>query len=96
MSYYNSYYDQPYYNNFFNGMGLIFGTLIASNVLTRCPIFINKFTELYIIGLSGSFYYTVYLAYNNKYRNRFRDDFKNSFFITMCGSLVYHHFNYNS
>lgn len=90
-------YHEPYgYSNFFRGMGLIIGSIIASSVLTVCPIFINKFTEIYIIGQSLSFYYTVYLCIRYNYRNRFWIDFKNSFFMTMCGSLIYYHFNYNS
>jgi len=90
------YYNQPNHNNFFDGLGIIIGTATAANILRYCPLYVNNFTEIYVIGLSASFYYTVYISYNNKYRNTFLSDFKNSLFITMCGSLVYHHLNYNS
>ncbi len=86
------YYNQSSgYSNFFGGLGLVLGPLIASNFLTICPKYINKFAEIYIIGLSVSFMYTSYLSVNNKYLNSFCSDFKNSFFITMCGSLIYFH-----
>ncbi len=93
MSYCNLYYgnDEPYYSNFFRGFGLVLGPLIASNLLVYCPQFSNKFSEIYIIGISTSFIYTSYLNINNKYPNKFWNDFKNSFFITMVGSLLYFH-----
>ena len=95
MLYSNLYYgNEPSgYSKFFRGFGLVLGPFVASHFLTICPKYINKFPEIYIIGLSASFYYTVYLCINNNYRNRFWDDFKNSFFITMCGSLIYTHSN---
>ncbi len=94
MSHCNLYYEPYGYSNFFRGMGLIVGSIIASNILTVCPKYNNKFSELFIIGVAFSFNYTLYLIVNNKYRNTFWNDLKNSFFITMCGSLVYYHNNY--
>ena len=93
MLYCNIYYknNTPSYHNFFRGFGLVVGTFIASNVLTNCPKYIDKFAEIYMIGLSISFMYTLYLSVNNKYHNSFWSDFKNSFFITMFGSLIYFH-----
>ena len=79
------------YSNFFRGFGLVLGPLIAANLLVYCPQFSNKFSEIYIIGVSTSIMYTSYLNINNKYLNKFWNDLKNSFFITMCGSLVYFH-----
>jgi hypothetical protein len=86
------YYSQPSgYSNYFRGIGLIVGTLVASNALTMCPKYINKYSEIYMIGFSSTIIYSIYLFKNNKYRNTFWNDFKNSFFITMCGSLIYTH-----
>ncbi len=86
------YYNQTHgYSDFFRGFGLVMGPLVASNLLCYCPEFLNKFVEIYIIGQSLSFYYTVYLCIRYNYQNRFWEDFKNSFFITMCSSLIYFH-----
>ncbi len=86
------YYNHtPGYSDFFKGFGLVLGPLVASNLLTNCPKYVDKFSEIYIIGLSTSIFYSIYLYNNNKYIGGFLNDFKNSFFITMCGSLFYFH-----
>ena len=77
------------YSDFFRGFGLVMGPLVASNILTNCPKYVDKFSEIYMIGLSTSIFYSIYLYNKNKYIGGFLNDLKNSFFITMCGSLIY-------
>ena len=91
MACYNLYYrNNPCYN-LLNAVGLVGGALTATNLLTYCPKYFNKFPEIYMIGVSSSVAYFVYLSYNDKYCNSFLSNFKNSFVITMCGSLIYCH-----
>ena len=86
------YYNHtPGYSDFFRGFGLVLGPLVASNLLTNCPKYVDKFPEIYMLGFSTSIFFLIYLYKKNIYVGGFLNDFKNSFFITMRGSLFYFH-----